>query len=86
MSYITIGGLNDIQASTTGTSSTPQHRIALSWDLLAWLSWKHRIPRSFTDFITTPELSGPLYIISNEYHTQITEYSLETIFLFHYSQ
>ena len=84
MTYITIGGLNDIQVSTT--SSTPQYRIALSWNLLAWISWKNRIPSSFTDFITTPELSGVFYISSNDYHTQITEYSLETIFLRHYSQ
>ena len=82
--YITIGGLDDTQVSTF--SWTPQYRIALSWELLAWLSWKNRIPRSFTDFITTPELSGPFYISSNDYHTQITEYSLETIFLHHYSQ
>ena len=84
MTYITIDGLDDNQVSTT--SSTPQYRIALSWDLIAWLSWKNGIPRSFTDFITTPELSGLFYICSNVYHTQITEYSLETIFRHHYSQ
>ena len=84
MTYITIGGLNDISVSTT--SSTPQHRIALSWDLLVWISGVDGIPCSFTNFITTPELSGPFYISSNIYHTQITEYSLETMFLRHYSQ
>ena len=85
MTYITIGGLNDTQVSTS--SSTPQYRIALSWELLAWISsMMGRIPRSFTDFITTPELSGLFYICSNDYHTQITEYSLETIFLYHYFQ
>ena len=82
MTYITIGGLSDIQVITT--SSTPQHTITLSWGLLGWLSRENKFPHSFTDFITTPELSGPFYICSNDYHTQITEYSLETIFR-HYS-
>ena len=31
---------------------------------------------SFTNFITIPELSGPLYISPDIYHTQITEYLL----------
>ena len=85
MSYITIGGLDNIQVSTF--SWTPQYRIALSWDLIVWISRLDRgIPCSFTDFITTPELSGPFYISSNIYHTQITEYSLETIFQHNYSQ
>ena len=84
MTYITIGGLDDIQVSTF--SWTPQYNIALSWNLLAWISSMEGIPRSFTNFITTPELSGPFYISSNIYHTQITEYSLLTIFLHHYSQ
>ena len=84
MTYITIGGLDDIQVSTF--SWTPQYNIALSWNLLAWISSMEGIPRSFTNFITTPELSGPFYISWNIYHTQITEYSLETIFLHHYSQ
>ena len=83
MTYITIGGLGN-QVSTL--SWTPQYRIALSWDLLAWITRENRIPYSFTDFFTTPELSGPLYISSNIYHTQITEYSLETIFRRHHSQ
>ena len=74
MTYITIAGQNDIQASFW----TPQYRIALSWDLLACFS--KGIPRSLTEFITTPEISGPeFYIPSDIYHTQITEYSLETI-------
>ena len=38
-----------------------------------------RTPCSFTNFITTPELSGPLYISPDIYHTQITEYLLEKI-------
>ena len=84
MTYITIGGLDDIEVSTF--SWTPEYRIALSWNLLAWILMMDRIPSSFTNFITTPELSGPFYISSDIYHTQITEYSLETIFLHHYSQ
>ena len=83
MSYITISGLDVNQVSTF---STPQYRTALSWDLLAWILRMASIPRSFTNFITTPELSGPFYISSDIYHTQITEYSLETIFRHHYSQ
>ena len=79
ITFITVVGQDDIQAS----SWTPQYRIALSWDLLALFS--EGIPRSFTKFITTPEISGPeFYIRSDIYHTQITEYSLETI-LHHYS-
>ena len=80
MTYITIGhgGKDDIQVS----SWTPQYRIALSWDLLAWFS--EEIPCSLTEFITTPEISGPeFYIRSDIYHTQITEYSLETILHYH---
>ena len=71
--YITMGGL---------VSWTPQFssQIVLSWYLLAWISAEGRIPSSFTNFITTPELSGLLYISPGIYHTQITEYSLETIY------
>ena len=80
ITYITIAGQDVNQAS----SWTPQHRIALSWDLLAW--FRMGIPRSLTEFITTPEISGPeFYIRSDIYHTQITEYSLETILHHHYS-
>ena len=84
MSYLTIRGLDNIQISTF--SWTPQYRIALSWDLIVWISRMGTIPSSFTNFITTPVLSGPFYMSSNSYHTQITEYSLETIYLCHYSQ
>ena len=79
MTYITLGGLDHVQVGDF--SGTPQYRIVLSWDLLAWISVKDRIPCSFTNFITTPELSGPLYISPDIYHTQITEYSLKTILL-----
>jgi hypothetical protein len=70
MTYITIGGR--VQVSTF--SCAPQYRIVLSWELLAWISGWDRIPCSFTNFITTPGLSGPFYIRSDIYHTQITEY------------
>jgi hypothetical protein len=71
--FITMGGL---------VCWTPQFstQIVLSWYLLAWISVEGRIPSSFTDYITTPELSGDLYISPGIYHTQITEYSLETIY------
>ena len=75
MTIITMGRLDHVQASAF--SWTPQYRIVLSWDLLAWISLEDGIPRSFTHFITTPELSGPLYISPDIYHTQITEYILE---------
>ena len=78
LAYITMGGLVRVQVRTF--SWTPQYRIVLSWDLLAWISVEGRVPSSLTDFITTPELSGPMYISPDIYHTQITEYSLETIY------
>ena len=84
MSYITVGGLDPIQVWTF--SWTPQYRMALSWELLAWILKTDEIPSSFTNFITTPELSGPLYISPDIYQTQITEYSLETIFRHNYSR
>ena len=71
------GGINHSQVSAY--SRSPQYRIVLSWDLLPFVSVKDRILCSFTKFITTPELSGPLYISADIYHTQITEYSLQTI-------
>lgn len=54
--------------------------VQLSWELLVQESVEGRISPSFTNFITTPERSGPLYIRPDVYHTRITEYSLETIF------
>ena len=71
--YITMGGLDHVQVRV---SPTPQYRIVLSWDLLSWIAVEGRIPCSFTNFITTPELSGPfkLYISPDTYHTQIAEY------------
>ena len=47
-------------------SRTLQCRIVVSWDLLVLTSisimMEGRIPCFFTNFITTPESSGPLYI------------------------
>ena len=75
--YITIGGLDHVPVSSW--TPHPHYGIVLSWELLAWISGEDGIPCSFTNFITTPGLSGPLYIRADIYHTQITEYSLETI-------
>ena len=80
MTYITLGRVNHIQVSAFKLSWTPQYRILLSCGLLAWISAKDRIPSSFTNFITTPELSGPMHISLDIYHTQITEYLLERIY------
>ena len=77
MTNITMNGLDPVQ---TDVSWTPKYNIVLSWDLLAWISVEGKIPSSFTNFITTPELSGPLYISPDIYHTQITEYSLLTFY------
>ena len=75
MTYITIVGLDHVQVSAF--SWNPQFKIVLSWDLLDWMEG---LLGSLTNFITTPELSGPLYISPGIYHTQITEYLLEKIY------
>ena len=74
MTYITMGTGGDIQARAF--SWPPQYRIVLSWELLLWMLVEGRIPCFFTNFITTRELSGPLYISPEVYHTQVTEYLL----------
>ena len=82
ITYITIDGRGPFKDIRLGDSSwTPRYRTALSWELLTWFTtYIMEIPRSFVEFITTPEISGPeFYIPSDIYHTQITEYSLETI-------
>ena len=77
MTNITMGGF-EVSAFPWTPQFRTQFRILLSWDMLAtWISVDDRIPCSFTNFITTPELSGPLYISPDIYHTQITEYLLE---------
>ena len=73
--YITLGPAKFDHVQARAFSWTP-----LSWDLLAWILVEGRIPYSFSNFITTPELSGPLYINPDIYHTQITEYSLQKIY------
>ena len=77
MRCITVAGL-DIPLLPIRISS-PQHTLALSWDFLAWIPGKDSILCSLTNFITTTELSGPFYISPDIYHTQVTEYLLETI-------
>ena len=74
-----MSGLSHIQLEPTSFSPTSQDSIVLSTDLLAWISIEGRIPCSFTIFISTPELSGPLYISLDIYHTQVTEYALQTL-------
>ncbi|KAF8816521.1 hypothetical protein BYT27DRAFT_7182095 [Phlegmacium glaucopus] len=56
--------------------------VQLPWDFLVKMSLGDRILPSFTDFMTTQERSGPLYMSPDVYHTQVTEYSLESIFYF----
>ena len=81
MSYIIMGPSGELGLDQVSRiSCTPQYRIVLSWDLLDYITIEDKIPFSFTNFITTLELSGPLYISSGIYHTQITEYSLHTIY------
>ena len=77
MKYITMGGLDRVQVNAF--SWTPNYRIVLSWVLLDCLTMEGKIPCSFTNFITNPESSGPLYISPDIYHTQIMEYLLEKI-------
>ena len=80
MAIITMGGLYHIPLKLIPFSPTSQFRIVLSWELLNWISVEGRIPCSFTNFITTPELSGSLYIRPDIYHSQIAEYLLEKIY------
>jgi hypothetical protein len=63
-------------------SKTVPYRAAtqISWELLAWASVDGRIHPSLTSFITTQEISGPLYMNPDVFHTQVTEYSLETFY------
>ena len=78
VTYIALSGLDHFQVSAFSLNT--QYRIVLSWDLLAWISLEGRIPCSFKNFITTLELSGPLYIDPDIYHTLITEFSLQTLY------
>ena len=78
MTIIKMDGLHHAHERTP-FSPTSQYSIVLSWYLLAWISVDGRIPCSFTNFITTLELSGPLYISPDIYHTQLAEYSLQIL-------
>ena len=75
--YITIDGLNHVQCPPFYLTS--QYRIVLSYALLDRMTMEGRIAPSFTNFITTQELSSSFYISPDIYHTQITEYSLQTL-------
>ena len=74
--YLNIDGLNHVRYLPFYCSS--RYRIVLSYALLDWMMMEGRIAPSFTNFITTPELSSSFYISPDIYHTQISEYSLLT--------
>ena len=75
---ITIDGFDCVPYH--GFPWTPQYMIVLSRALLDRMTMEGRIPFSFTNFITTQELSGPFYISPDIYHTQVAEYSLLTLY------
>ena len=77
---ITINKFDYVSESTHAFSWTPRHSIVLSRGLLDWMTMEGRIPLSFTNFVTTQELSGPFYINPDIYYTQTTEFSLLTIY------
>ena len=73
-----MGGLGKVQVGGfPWTRWSQEYEIVIPWDLLSWMSVEGRILSSFTNFITTPELSGLLYISQDIYHAQITEYYQE---------
>ena len=74
--YITMGGLDGLDHDQVNRAS--QYRTLLPWDLLNWIRMEGRFPYFFTNFITTPELSGPLYISPDIYHAQITDLGILT--------
>ena len=76
MDYITMGPGDVRVGAFSSTPHCPQYRIVLSRDLLESIKMAGEIPPSFTNFMTTPELSNSLYISPDIYHTQITEYLL----------
>ena len=85
MKYIIMGAPGGLrvgldQVSRISWSPQCTSRIVLSWNLLDFITMEGEIPCSFTNFITSLELSGPLCISPVIYHTQITEYSLHTIY------
>ena len=80
IAYITFGPGQLDHEQVIALSSTTQYRTKLSWPLLTWISVEGVIPCSFTNFITTSELSGPLYISPDFFHTQVAEHFLEKIY------
>ena len=83
MKYIIKGPPNGLRVGPDQVSCiswSQQCKIVLSWNLLDFITIEGEIPCSFTNFITSLELSGPLCISPVIYHTQITEYSLHTIY------
>ena len=70
-----MGGLGNVQVG--GLPWSQEYEIVIPWDLLSWMSVEGRILSSFTNFITTPESSGLLYISQDIYRAQITEYYQE---------
>ena len=79
ITFITMVGLGHVQTDVS-TCLEYNSEIGLSWNLLGWMSVESGIFSSFTNFITTPELSGHLYVRPDICHTQITEYMLEKIY------
>ena len=77
---ITIREFDHVQYRPYYSVYSPRYSIVLSCALLDRMTMDGRIPFSFTNFITTQELSGPFYISPDIYHTQITEYSLLTFY------
>ena len=80
MYITTMGPAGQDHVRASAFSWTPQYRIVLSLDLLDWITMESGIPSSFTNFVTTQELSGPLYISPDIYHTLITEYPLQIFY------
>jgi len=76
---ITIDGFDHVQFRTFYWIPWCGIDTVLSCEALDRMTMEGRIPFSFTNFITTQELSGPFYISPDIYHTRITEYSLLTI-------
>jgi len=77
-------GLYQVQHKVGSFLSCNTHyEIALSRGLLNWVVTSGggvTVPYLFTNFITTPELSGPLYMSPDIYHSQITEYLLWKVY------
>ena len=76
MTFLTIRGLSAF-------SWTPQYRIVLSWDLLAWIMVEDKILCSFTNFITIPRVIwSPVY---QPGHLSYPTYGIFTVSLFFFA-